>query len=104
MGASKQLHHDYTEIQESYLTDIDCSGGLYLEMQERNKQELKVIVSNFGKFYKATLNGGKITKEELFNLLNITDKTPLRLEHHVYNFEKANKRKFKVEIQEINVE
>ena len=57
MGATKILSQDYRHIQESYLTDIDCSGGLYLEMQERSKYELKVTVNNFGCLYKAFLNG-----------------------------------------------
>jgi hypothetical protein len=104
MGANKQLHHDTTHLQEEYLTDIDCSGGLYLEYQERNKQELKVVVTNFGPLYKAFLNGERIYKEELYKLLGISENTPLRLEHHVYVFEKNNKTKFKVEVGEINIE
>lgn len=104
MGVNKELHNTYRHLQESYLTDIDCSGGLYLEMQERSKQELKVIVTNFGTLYKAFLNGRRIYKDELYKIIGITENTPLRLEHHVYNFKKENKSKFKVEVQEINVE
>jgi hypothetical protein len=103
MGANKQLHHDTRHLQEEYLTDIDCSGGLYLEYQERDKQELKVTITNFGLLYKCFLNGKRIDKEELYKLLGINENTPLRLEHHVYVFEKNNKTKFKVEVYEIDV-
>ena len=103
MGSSKQLHHNTTHLQKEYLTDIDCSGGLYLEYQERDKQELKVTVNNFGLLYKCFLNGERIYKKELYKLLGISENTPLRLEHHVYVFEKNNKTKFKVEVNEINV-
>ena len=104
MGASKELHQVHNHLREAYLTDIDLSGGMYLEYQKRNKQELKVTVTNFGLLYKAFLNGRKINKEELYKLIGITERTPLKLEHHIYNFEKENKSKFKVDVQEISVE
>ena len=104
MGANKELHQVHNHLRESYLTDLDLSGGMYLEMQERSKQDLKVIVTNFGFLYKAFLNGRRIYKEELLKLIGITENTPLRLEHHVYNFKENNKSKFNVEVSEINVE
>ena len=104
MGANKELHQVHNHLRESYLTDLDLSGGMYLEMQERSKQDLKVIVTNFGFLYKAFLNGRRIYKEELLKLIGITENTPLRLEHHVYNFKENNKLKFNVEVSEINVE
>lgn len=103
MGATKQLHQDYRHLQENYLTDIDCSGGLFLEMQERNKQELKVTVTNFGILYKAFLNKKRIYEDELFKLIGITKQTPLRLEHHIFKFEKKNKLKYNVEFSEIDI-
>ena len=104
MGANKQLHHDYSQLQESYLTDIDCSGGMYLEMQERSKHQLKVTVTNFGMLYKAFLNDRRIYEDELYKLIGTTKNTPLRLEHHLFIFKENNKLKYNLEFQEINVE
>lgn len=103
MGANKRLHADYAHMQEAYLTDIDCSGGLYLEMQERHKQKLKITITNFGYFYKAELDGKEITKEHFYNIIGYKENLPLRLEHHVHVFESQNKIRFNVEVSEINV-
>lgn len=37
MKNTENYLHNYYVMQESYLTDIDMSGGLYLEYQQRCK-------------------------------------------------------------------
>lgn len=104
MGATKQMFNTYRQMQEQYLTDIDLSGGLFHEFCERQpKKELKVTVTNFGKLYKAFLDGKQIYRDELFKLLGITYLTPLRLEHHLFEFEKKNKSTYKLIFSEIDI-
>lgn len=100
---TKETYNHYRHIQESYMTDIDLSGGMLLEFQERErKNELSVTVTNFGRFYKGTLNGKEIKKEELFAILGITEYSSLRLEHYLYEFDKRELF-YNVNVSEIDV-
>lgn len=99
---TQEIHNNYRQIQESYLMDMDMSGGLFLEYQKLEPKNLSVTVTNFGRFYKGTLNGRTISKEDLFKLLEITEYSSLRLEHYLFEFEKNNS-SYKIDFSEIDV-
>ncbi len=103
MGATKELSQTYRQMGEDYLTDIDMSGGLYLEHQKLNKQKLEVEVTNFGFFRKAQLNGLEISKEKLYEIIGIEDTAGMTLEFHLFEFEKRDS-KHKLIFTEKNVE
>ena len=102
MGRTKQIASHYNHMRDSYLTDIDMSGGMYLEMQERDKPRLEVIVTHLGGFYKACLKGVEITKEKLFEIIGVNDPTGFRLDHHVHEFQKTDNC-YQIKVSEINV-
>lgn len=79
--------------------DMDMSGMMYQEP----KQSLEVMVTHFGDFYKAELDGEPLTRQELFKLLGIDDLAGFRLELYLTNFEKNNNG-YVVNVFEINVE
>lgn len=84
--------------------DIDCSGQLYNEFPylRELKQNLKVTVTNFGNFYKAELDGEKINREQLLDILGIHNEGSYRLEFHLDKFaERTNK--YNVDYTEIDV-
>lgn len=87
MGATKKLHDMFRQMGTDYLTDIDLSGNLY---QEPANQQLKIKVNTKGIFYKAWLDGEPITKEHLFKILGLDKKHKMRLEYHLFEFEKTN--------------
>ena len=92
MKKTKEIQADYRHLQEAYLTDIDMSGGLYLEYQNRipKPKILDVTHTNFGCFYKAKLDGERISKEQLFDILGIKNQGGFRLEYHLNNLQKRS--------------
>ncbi|QQV91462.1 hypothetical protein M1M25_gp030 [Tenacibaculum phage Gundel_1] len=102
MGANKELSQMFRQMGEDYLTDIDMSGSLYLQYKELDKPKLEVTATNFGKFYKAKLNGVSINREKLYNILGIESTAGMRLEYHLFEFEKHDQ-KYIIDFSEISV-
>lgn len=102
MGQTKELSQMFKQMGEDYLTDVDLSGGTFHEYQKLNKQRLEVTVTNFGKFYKGKLNGVSINKEKLYNILGIESTAGMRLEYHLFEFEKHD-HKYIIDFKEVDV-
>ena len=67
------------------------------------KHTLSVDITNFGKFYKAKLDGQILTKEQLYTLIGINDLAGFSLEKYVSDFEESNIETFDVEIWPMDV-
>lgn len=102
MGKTKILAGEYSLLQEQYLTDIDCSGGIYMELQQRARKKLTVSVTNFGYFYKATLNGVSITKEKLFEIIGLEHQAK-RLDFYLNEFSKRDDHSYDLDFYEFDV-
>lgn len=96
MGATRELFSQMREQGQ----DIDCNGNIYQEPQQKKK--LKVTINNFGYFYKAELEGERITKEELYKVLKLPNYHSMSLEFHLNEFRKHSK-DFDVDVWEMDV-
>ncbi len=93
---------NYRQIVQDYPVDMDMSGGLLLEYQERTPK-LQIIVNQNGGFYKAKLNGEQITYSEVRNILKLDDKPScMRFDSAVYD-EQRNNRNYIISVSEIDV-
>lgn len=98
MTGSKE---QFQQIRQNYGFDIDMSGHLYVE---KERQNLEVTETHFGRFYKAKLNGEKINRKQLFDLIGIKHLKGFRLGYYVDIFKKQNSHLFNIEVWEQNVE
>lgn len=99
---TQDIHNNYRQLQESYLTDIDMSGGLFLEYQKLKQNKLSVTLTNFGFIYKATLNNKIISKEKLYSILKIEENHTFTLEHYLIEFNNKQNN-YNVEVWERDV-
>lgn len=83
--------------QQGY--DVDMSGHIFGEP----KPILVIEHTNFGKFYKASLNSVAITREKLFEILGIKSLQGRRLEYYANNFQDTTN-DYQVEVWEMNVD
>lgn len=91
----------FAEMQQNYGFDIDMAGHLYVE---KEKQKLEVHHTNFGGFYKAFLNGERINRKQLYDLIGIKNLKGFRLEYYVERFKSMNSSLFDVEVWEQSVD
>jgi len=88
--ADKSQFRDYRHLQEAYLSDIDLSGGTYLEFMEKSKSKIDVTITNFGKFYKASIDGIELSKEKLFRIIGLENLNGMRLDFYLSQFQKKS--------------
>lgn len=66
------------------------------------KNVLEVTTTHRGGFYKAKLNGERITREELFTLIGIERLSGYRLEKYLYEFRDSTSN-YEVDVSEIDI-